>query len=89
MLGIVFITKWVYCALIRRNAGDRLPYPPGPKAIPFIGNVLDLPMQDAACIFAGCSQKFQSKFLIMCKETFNIGPIKQVEYSMLVHSGCI
>ena len=64
-LGIIFITKWIYDALTRISAGARFPYPPGPKAVPFIGNALDLPAQDAARVFAGWSQKFKSKFLIL------------------------
>ena len=65
-LGIILITKWVYDALIRISPGARLPYPPGPKAVPFIGNALDLPTQDAARVFAEWSKKFKSKFLIPC-----------------------
>jgi len=62
-LGIILITKWV---LTRVSAGARLPYPPGPKAVPFIGNALDLPTQDAARVFAEWSKKSKSKFLIPC-----------------------
>lgn len=38
-----------------------LPYPPGPKSKPFIGNILDLPTEDAANVYTEWGKKYNSE----------------------------
>jgi hypothetical protein len=44
VLPIVFlVVSVVYRGLKRRNRSRSFPLPPGPKGLPIIGNVLDIP----------------------------------------------
>jgi hypothetical protein len=53
-----------FALLLRKYVASRkkhLPYPPGPKPKPFIGNALDLPTEDLPNVYIEWGKKYDSE----------------------------
>jgi hypothetical protein len=65
MSGLLPLSLSVFFALLLRkyvaSRKKHLPYPPGPKPIPFIGNILDLPTDDLLNVYIEWGKKYSSE----------------------------
>ncbi|KAK0501150.1 cytochrome P450 [Armillaria luteobubalina] len=52
LAGLVFV--WRFCHISSRNT----PFPPGPRGIPFLGNLLDMPSEKEWLTFAKWGEKY-------------------------------
>ncbi|KAK0234250.1 cytochrome P450 [Armillaria fumosa] len=52
LVGLVLV--WRFCHISSRNA----PFPPGPRGIPFLGNLLDMPSEKEWLTFAKWGEKY-------------------------------
>ena len=43
---------------IAKRSASRLPLPPGPQPLPFVGNMLDIPREKAALVYSQLAQKY-------------------------------
>jgi hypothetical protein len=64
-----------FALLLRKYVASRkrrLPYPPGPKPKPFIGNTLDLPTKDLSNVYIEWGKKYNSESnRIFCPDLSN------------------
>ena len=59
-----FLTATIVALLLRKYVASwkkHLPYPPGPKPIPIVGNILDLPTEDVPNIYIEWGKKYRSE----------------------------
>jgi hypothetical protein len=65
MSGFLSLPIIVFFALLLKkyaaSRGKHLPYPPGPKPKPFIGNILDLPTEDLPNVYIEWGKKYNSE----------------------------
>jgi hypothetical protein len=65
MSGFLSLSITVFFALLLRkyvaSRKKHLPYPPGPKPIPLIGNIFDLPTEDAPNVYIEWGKKYNSE----------------------------
>ena len=65
MSGLLSLLLAVFFALLLKkyvaSRKKHLPYPPGPKPKPFIGNILDLPTDDAPNVYIEWGKKYNSE----------------------------
>jgi len=54
---IIALLLWKYVM----SRKQRRSYPPGPKPLPLIGNLLDFPMQDVANVYVEWGKKYNSE----------------------------
>ena len=54
ILGLCLVAWYV----VRRNKRGDYPLPPGPKGVPIIGNLLDIPIRDEWVTFGKWSKDF-------------------------------
>ena len=59
---VIFIGLWL--ATRRKNGG--LPYPPGPKGLPFIGNALDLNLKEPHATYTQWAEQYGAHLLRSC-----------------------
>jgi hypothetical protein len=52
ILAVVLLDRW------RRKNIARLPYPPGPKGLPIIGNLWDIPSENECVTYAKWSREY-------------------------------
>ncbi|KDR84601.1 hypothetical protein GALMADRAFT_56030 [Galerina marginata CBS 339.88] len=65
-LSIASILLFLWLAqklLIILTSGTRAPYPPGPKPLPVIGNVLELPLRNAARTYLEWGRRYNSDLI--------------------------
>jgi hypothetical protein len=61
-VGFVSLTVWLYSILVKRP--NPAPFPPGPKGLPLIGNIADLPTSQPWVTFAKWGEIY-GKFLLI------------------------
>lgn len=55
----LLLTVFLACLLrYRKSPSSRLPLPPGPRRLPFIGNVFDMPKRYAGADFRALTDKY-------------------------------
>jgi hypothetical protein len=76
-LLVAFLCLALYARTRRDRYLDKLPFPPGPKALPFIGNLRDIPMKDEAIIYNQWARKYGMSFVsgIMSLIASGTGPL--------------
>lgn len=61
-LAIASLGVTITVSLLGQKRGKAAPYAPGPKPMPLIGNLLDIPSKDPARIFMQWGKKYNSAF---------------------------
>lgn len=56
--GLFAVLILVALLLARRSFNKALPYPPGPKPLPFLGNVLDIPRDSPWLTFSQWAKEY-------------------------------
>lgn len=81
-LGLL-LTAFLLLFSVRR----RQTLPPGPRQLPFIGNIHQLPAIDQHKTFAQWGEKYGERVIFHRQDFVNIGPaLRQATYSMLSSS---
>lgn len=62
--GLLGVLAIVWFLIPRRTSKSSLPLPPGPKKLPFIGNVLDLPTKDDWLTYHEWSLQYSAHILL-------------------------
>jgi hypothetical protein len=67
LVAVVGVTGLVLKTILdrTRNANRGLPYPPGPKAKPIIGNMLDIPTTYPWLAYADWAKKYGLDFVLL------------------------
>ena len=65
-----FFALVLYAFFKRRRDGsiDSLPLPPGPRKLPFIGNLLDMPKGFEWITYHKWCKEFSSPYLLQCQD---------------------
>jgi hypothetical protein len=60
LLSVLWLVFFVRKRRLRDSLG--LPFPPGPKPLPLIGNLRDLPLRDGALVYNQWARKYGEHF---------------------------
>lgn len=67
-VGVFVVAATVLFAVYLKQR-NRDPYPPGPKGLPIIGNILDIPEKKPWVAYRDWSRKMGRLFYVMCART--------------------
>ena len=62
IVAVISIGLW----LVTRRKNGGLPYPPGPKGLPFIGNALDLNLKEPHATYTQWAEQYGAHLLCSC-----------------------
>lgn len=48
----------IFAWSVTKRLASRLPFPPGPRPLPFLGNILDIPREKEALVYNQMAQKY-------------------------------
>ncbi|KAI0076600.1 cytochrome P450 [Panus rudis PR-1116 ss-1] len=57
------LAAYVVLLIRRKNSPNRLPYPPGPKGLPLVGNINDIPRIESFVTFKRWSKEYNSNII--------------------------
>lgn len=57
------VALWAVVTIYIRKARAQYPLPPGPKPLPLIGNLLDIPLKNEAATYNAWANKYGSFFI--------------------------
>lgn len=67
-LGLVVITLW----MLHRRTRQSLPTPPGPKGLPILGNIKEMPQDEGWLTYADWGRRYGLPSFLTWKERFLI-----------------